>query len=148
MEPHEKKSIFHSSPPVEPWLCYHYQLPVLYNYHPAWWQIPLCAPHLVITMMSRATGTPITVNTETLTRSQPGSSPSWQAHLKKIIQPSHLKIFGIITSPWVLIFCEQGGGRRVPHFVAYSIKISILLKIIHQYFTFRLCNLDNWNISF
>ena len=25
MEPHEKKSIFHSSPPVEPWLCYYYQ---------------------------------------------------------------------------------------------------------------------------
>ena len=24
MEPHEKKSIFHSSPPVEPWLCYPY----------------------------------------------------------------------------------------------------------------------------
>lgn len=31
MEPHEKKSIFHSSPPVEPWLCYYYQCFITIN---------------------------------------------------------------------------------------------------------------------
>ena len=92
MEPHEKKSIFHSSPPVEPWLCYYY--PCFITINPPGDKSHCDGRHSVITMMSRAIEDP-----NQSQNSQQESAVHQAILAGKKIEPSHLKIFGIIISP-------------------------------------------------